>query len=357
MHMKLGTILTLAGALTMAGFVSVRADEGRPMLVQRVASKLENLYVFPDRARVAAARIRSRLAEHAYDAGDGPAFAMALTADLFEVLHDKHVRVGYSESVEPPDRDLNATPSAAERAADAREAGRRNFGFVDVQMLAGNIGYVELRRFDDATLVGPTMAAAMQFVANADAVIIDERHNGGGDSAAVAMLVSYFFRPGAHILVNDFRVRVGDKEKTEQSYTHDVAGPHFARTPLYVLTSARTFSGAEEFAYDVQTLRRGTIVGETTGGAANPGHFYRLGDHFNVFIPTGRAINPITQTNWEGVGVKPDVAVTKEEALKAAYLAALRGRLASVDPAERATLMQTIADVEKTDAAALPLRP
>ena len=138
----------------------------------------------------------------------------------------------------------------------------------------------------------------------------------------VALISSYLFGDKP-VHLNDLYWRKGDK--TDEFWTKpELAKIKFADKDIYVLTSNRTFSGAEEFSYNLKNLKRATIIGETTGGGAHPGGMVRLGDHFGVFIPSGRAINPVSKTNWEGTGVEPDIKVPKEQALKVAYLMALK---------------------------------
>ena len=161
----------------------------------------------------------------------------------------------------------------------------------------------------------------MNFVANTDALIFDLRQNGGGDPVMVALICSYLFGDKP-VHLNDLYWRKGDH--TDEFWTKpNVAGKRYGDKDIYILTSSRTFSGAEEFSYNLKNLKRATIVGETTGGGAHPGGTVRLHEHFGVFVPIGRAISPITKTNWEGTGVEPDVKVSKEQALKTAYLMAL----------------------------------
>jgi C-terminal processing protease CtpA/Prc len=166
-----------------------------------------------------------------------------------------------------------------------------------------------------------TVAAAMSFVANTDALIFDVRQNGGGSPEMVALISSYLFGDKP-VHLNSIYQREGNR--TEDFFTKPtVLGKKYGDKDVYVLTSNRTFSAAEEFTNNLKALKRATIVGETTGGGANPGGMFRLDEHFGIFVPTGRAINPITKTNWEGTGVKPDVEVSKELALKTAHLMAL----------------------------------
>jgi C-terminal processing protease CtpA/Prc len=221
-----------------------------------------------------------------------------------------------------------------------------NFGFERAQRLAGNVGYLEIRSFAfDAAMVDSALAAAMTFLGNTDALIIDVRRNGGGDPAMVAAVCSYLLPPNT--LINKFYWRPDNR--WDEFRTGHVSGrPYGTRRPVYVLTSDETFSGAEEFAYDMQTQRRGEVVGDTTGGGAHPGGLRRVTDTFGVFVPAGRAVNPVTGTNWEGTGVRPDVPVPADAALRTAHLRALERLVADAhDEETRALLRQAIEDVKR----------
>ena len=220
-----------------------------------------------------------------------------------------------------------------------------NCGFVKVEELAGNVGYVKFNMFADPEVCGPTATAAMNFVANSDALIVDLRDNGGGDPKMVAYICSYLFSKRTHL--NDLWTR--KTNATEEFWTSDVPGRRLADDrPVYVLTSRRTFSGAEEFTYNLKNLKRATIVGETTGGGANPGGPERVGEHFELFVPSGRAINPITKTNWEGTGVEPDVQVAEADALGTAHAMALEKIVAKTTDARRKEALQdALANLKK----------
>jgi C-terminal processing protease CtpA/Prc len=294
----------------------------RSQTIDNLLRQLNAAYVFPETARKMEADIRARLKNGEYDGvSSARAFAEKLTADLQTVSKDKHLRVRYSNQVIPARRE-QADPTEAQKAEQARYTKFMNAGFEKVERMRGNIGYINFFGFMDPEAGADTVAAAMNFVANTDALIFDLRENGGGDPAMVALICSYLFGDKP-VHLNDLYWRPGNK--TEEFWTKPaVPGRKFLDKDVYVLTSGRTFSGAEEFAYNLKNLKRATIIGETTGGGAHPGGFERLGDHFGAFIPSGRAINPITKTNWEGTGVEPDIKVPKEQALKTAYLMALK---------------------------------
>src|SRR5262249_8248230 len=178
-----------------------------------------------------------------------------------------------------------------------------------------------LRGFSPAQFGGATAIAAMNFLANSDAVIIDLRKNGGGDPSMIQLISSYFFKEPKHL--NNLYWRKGDH--TDQFLTSAyISGKSMADTPLYVLTSSRTFSGAEEFSNNMKVLKRAKLIGETTGGGANPGGFFPIAAGLGMFVPTGRAVNPVTGTNWEGKGVEPDEKVPAADAFNVAYKEALK---------------------------------
>jgi C-terminal processing protease CtpA/Prc len=194
-------------------------------------------------------------------------------------------------------------------------------------------------------MVAAAYSAAMTVLSGTDALIIDLRRNGGGEPGSVANLMSHFFAEGDERHLNDLYYRAQDI--THQYWTDPSVGPRYDK-PVYVLTSGRTFSGGEECAYDFQTQKRATLVGETTGGGANPGDEFAIGHGLAAFIPTGRAINPITHSNWEHVGVKPDIAVAAAQAQQTAYVAILRTLLAAAtDPDQRAELQDALTKAEK----------
>ena len=179
----------------------------------------------------------------------------------------------------------------------------------------GNVGYLKFNFFGPVDECGDDATDALTKLADTDALIIDLRDNGGGQPAMVAYISSYLFDQRTHL--NDIYTR--RTNSTQEFWTRDVPGKKFGGTkPVYVLTAKRTFSGAEEFSYNLKSLKRATIIGETTGGGAHPTQRFRIDDQFSIGVPFARAINPITKTNWEGSGVTPDIRVPSSDALDTA---------------------------------------
>src|SRR5688572_17333887 len=318
----------------------------RTQVIDGIIKRLNDSYVFPEVAKNMEVSIRDRIAKKEYDQiTSAKQFAMTLTKDLQAVSNDKHLRVRYSHAP-IPERGPRREPTAAEREQRQRELTWMNHGFTKVERLRGNIGYLEFGHFADEELGAETVASAMNFINGTDALIIDLRNNGGGNPNMVALVCSYLFG-SEPVHLNDLYWREGNR--TDEFWTRkDVAGKRYLNKDVYVLTSNRTFSGAEEFAYNLKNLKRAVIVGETTGGGAHPGGPQRVHEHFNIFIPTGRAINPITKTNWEGTGVTPDVDVPAAQALTVARLMALKKSVAKLrNPDFKAGVQGEIDQLEK----------
>jgi hypothetical protein len=318
-------------------------------IVSAAKREMNERYVFEDVAQKVGAMLDEAIASGAYAAITDPVkLAEQLTTEIQRVTQDKHIRVWYSPTPIPERADTQQQ-SAEEIAADKKEQAYLNYGVERVERLPMNIGYIDLRAFGTAALASETISAAMSMVANTDALIVDLRENGGGDPATVAWMTSYLVDERTHL--NSFFYR--DANKTEQFWTSDyVPGKKFGgKKPVFVLTAKRTFSGAEEFSYNMKSLKRGVIVGENTGGGAHPGESSRLTAHFTMFVPNGRAINPITKTNWEGVGVEPDVKVAADDALRTAQLLALKAMAKTQSDQARVNAIQArIAELEKTSA-------
>ncbi|MGC1306198.1 MAG: S41 family peptidase [Phormidesmis sp.] len=294
----------------------------REMVLAAIAQKLDE-YAFPEVAQKLQTDIQNRLAAAGYqDIKSGIQLAETLTAQLQSLSADPHLRVYFSPAVLPHLEPKTEIPPA-ELALQQRLSELRNFDFNRVERLRGNIGYLELFSFEAPEFAGDVAAAAMRFLANTSALIIDLRHNRGGSASMVALLTSYLLPAYPAVHLTD--LYWPKEDKTQQSWTlPHVTGPRYLDKPVYVLISPETFSAAEEFAYNLKHLKRAVIVGETTAGGANPGAGFRVHDHFWMFIPTGQAVSLTTGENWEGSGVLPDFKVPTELSLKTAQLLAFR---------------------------------
>jgi hypothetical protein len=318
----------------------------RSAVIAALGDTLHADYIFPDVAENVSKALKAKDAKGGYAAAtDAETFANVLSKDLGELGKDGHFRVAYAPGYTPHPTTLSDAPLPKEEIENERkELAQVAYGLQKVELLNGNVGYIELRGFGPTEIVSEALGSAMQMMSGTDALILDLRRNGGGDPHTVAFLMSHFFAEGDRRHLNDIYTR--PTNKTEQYWTDGKVHTRYLK-PVYVLTAPRTFSGGEECAYDFQTQKRGTLVGETTGGGANPGDDFSITHDFVAFIPTGKAINPITHTNWEHVGVKPDVAVPAADAQKTAYAAALRTLVADAkDPDEKAGLQDLLHKVE-----------
>ena len=291
----------------------------RQKTIDAIGKQLTEHYVYPDVATKMIQSVHEHQEHGDYNSiTDGNEFADALSRDLRSVSHDQHLFVGYDPYLMPELAGSAAgphEPSPAEQARFRTMLEHQNCTFSKLEILNHNIGYIKFDAFPPAEFCGPTVVAAMSFVANADALIFDLRENHGGDPSMVDFMVSYLFRQPTHI--NDLAAR--DDNETHQYWTLPwVPGQRFIDKPVYVLTSHGTFSGGEEFTFDLKTQKRATIVGEVTGGGAHPVRGMPAGDHFTIGVPFARPINPVTKGDWEGTGVEPDVKVSAADALAAA---------------------------------------
>jgi C-terminal processing protease CtpA/Prc len=263
--------------------------------VERVIDLLRNNYVFPERAEAAAATLRQRLADGAYHGLDEPTLAKRLTTDLLDLCQDAHLLVRVRD----------------DRPARTRSAIRR------VEILDGNIGYLDVRGIILSEDGGRAIVASMELVSRTDALILDLRRNGGGSPDGVA-LWSSFFLPVQPTHLNSIYDRVTGQTRQYWSLAW-LPGERYLDRPLYVLTSDRTFSGAEELCLNLRVPGRARLIGETTRGGAHPANTFSLTPTMEIAVPHARSINPSTGGNWEGTGIEPDLAVPAEAAFDVAY--------------------------------------
>jgi retinol-binding protein 3 len=298
-------------------------------------------YIYSEKAPDIAKEIHKREAGGAYDTASGEEFARRLTEDLQSVGHDLHFEIAYSADVLPPEPAAPPPPTRQERFDAGKDT---NYGFRRVEVLEGNVGYIALDLFHRAEAMGETLAATMDFVSNTDALIVDLRNNDGGRADSVALLVSYFTEGNPQPLVGIYWKPLS---KTVESFTSpSVKGKKYLDRKVYLLTSKDTVSAAEGFCYNMKNLKLATVVGETTAGAANPGSMKRIDGHFSLFLPTGRAVDPVTGKNWEGIGVAPDIAVSAADSLRTAHLLALKSIEEKADAEKQRALEEIIRKIE-----------
>jgi len=323
---------------------SIQIDEQvRKEVLNSLAQDLESRYVLPDVATRLAVTVRAKQKARAYDSVvTAPELARVLTEDLLLVAHDKHLRVTFNLGPMP------AGPSDPLPPQMLDELRKENGAISKVEILDGNVGYMRVNGVPPVEVARPAIAAAFAFLHNTDALIIDDRGNGGGDPHTVAIYVSYL-SGGKPFVVNNLRWREGGR--VEEFTTTDLGDLAFGvQKPVFVLTSAMTFSGGEELAYDLQALKRAVVVGEVTGGGANPVTLIELGHHFIVSMPFAQGINPITGTNWERTGVSPDIRVAAAAALDRAHVLALDQLAAkALDPVSKAEFEGVLMKLESLD--------
>jgi Peptidase family S41 len=300
-----------------AASTATAQDEGKAVdaaqqhrVIQAAISNLEQHYVDHSVAGPMATALRSHETNgDDSSATDGDVFARLLTKQLRTVNPDKLLEVVYSHDVLPAHP---SEPTPAELAQYRKVMQERNCDFEKIQILPKNIGYLKLNSFSDPSICGSTAASAMASLNAADAIIFDLRDNRGGDPEMVARMAAYLFDHPEYWYNPRENISM-------QSWTKSpVPGNKLADKPVYVLTSHSTYSGAEQFCYDLKMLKRATLIGETTGGGAHAGVFYRIDDHFGIAVPEVRAINPYATPGWAGSGVEPDVKVSAADSLKTA---------------------------------------
>jgi retinol-binding protein 3 len=340
------SLLTLTAAaqphMSPAAAKSPVDKKTRDFVLGRALELIEKNYVFPDVAAKIVADLGQKRQHGDYDAlTTVAAFIERVTHDLR--AHDRHLGLIFDERPVPPDHDWDERTPHDELERMRKMGELFNFGFIKVEVLDGNIGYLRLDGFMPAYVAGETAVAAMGFVANSDALIIDLRKNHGGDPTMAGLLGAYFFE-GDPVHFNDFVMR--DPQKTQQYWTPPwVPGKKYLDKPVFVLTSHETFSCGEEFTYDLQTQKRSVTVGETTGGGAHPVGARRIDDHYAVLVPFARALNPVTHRDWEMVGVQPDVKIDADHALAKAKVLAVQ-RIKARDPRHGEILKRVMKEFE-----------
>jgi hypothetical protein len=345
--MSVTILLVLTGLITapLLHAQSTTLDQAtRRAVIDQVLKEIAAGYIFSEKAPDIAQKIHERERSGAFDTSSGEEFARRLTKDLQSAAHDLHFEIDYSSDVLPQE----PTPSAGPTREERFDAGKDdNYGFRKIEILNGNVGYIAFDTFHRAEAMGETLAAAMDFVANTDALILDLRNNDGGRADAVALLVSYFVEGNPQELVGIYWKPLS---KTVESFTSpSTRGKKYLDRDVYLLTSKDTVSAAEALCYNMRNLKLATLVGEVTAGAANPGSVKRIDDHFSLFLPTGRAVDSLTGKNWEGTGINPDLVVSAADSLRKAQILALKAIEKKADANKRQKLEGIVRKLEETN--------
>jgi hypothetical protein len=327
-------ILTLAlSLLSLTLFaqqpVAPLTSAEKKLVIDSICGRLTDVYIYPEAARKMVSVLSIKYHNGDYDIISDPSrFASKLAADLADVSQDRHVNITFDPAWVQASRKVMSKKDSLELVnRDFPNARADNFGFRKVAILDGNIGYLNLTKFYDPEMGGETAAAAMGFLSNTDALIIDLRQNDGGRADMVQLIASYLFDPDP-VMIVDIYSRAGDEHRQDWTLPY-VPGKRMADKPLYLLIGQATFSAAESFCYFLKNRRRGILVGQATGGGAHPVHHQMLTERFTIFIPFARPIDPITKSDWQGIGVTPNIAVAEKEALVVAHTDALKRVLKS----------------------------
>lgn len=281
-------------------------------LVNAISDSLNRYYIFPEKAEMISGYLHANEKKGVYDSllKNPQKLAQQLASDISRIHHDPHLRISFDPDFNPQ---VAFNPTAEQKEFVKKYWKENNYSFKKLEWLPGNIGYLSFNLFvEDVEAAKPTIKAALTFLANADAIIIDLRENMGGNPKMVSQLESYFFHEKTamnHLIdrtASDTVFMYADPAKADSLYLP---------VPVYILTSPHTFSGAEDFSYGMQVAKRAVIVGETTGGGAHPQRPFAVSQGFVLYIPFARSLNPVTKKDWEGTGVIPDVKTTATNAL------------------------------------------
>jgi hypothetical protein len=327
-------------------------------VVADVRRLLSENYVVADIRPKLDAVLAKGLAEGRYNLSDPAALADRINADLSGVAEDKHLGMHYAPDeyaalkARPGDAGADDAPASPE---DVAEANRVNHGITAMKLLPGNIRYIETRGFIwTGAKNTQDIDAAMAFLKQGDAAIIDIRRNGGGSPDAVQYMISHFLEPNRKLITFHMGARGVDVRSTLAS----LPAGRMVGKPLYVLTSGMSASAAEEFAGHVAGFEIGEVIGAPTAGAAFRNRFFPVSGGFVISVSVGRPLLASTGKDWEGAGIRPTTAVDPDKALEVAQLHALRKLAMGASPKDKSALeAQAIMLAAQLDpvATALPL--
>lgn len=329
--------LFAACAAALAAQAPALGPEERQQVTILLGQTLRQHWVFPDAGRKLEEALLQKLRAGAYDGFKEPAaFADAITRDVVSITQDRHFHLFFDpDSVKAQRAVPDSAAAKAARDQELKEDQEFNFGFQEVRILEGNVGYIRLDGFSELASAADTAAAAMAMVSHTDALILDLRRNHGGYTDTLQFLASYAFEGDPTLLYTEHSREGGSEVLTQYSTLPYVPGARRPGRPLYILTSSYSFSAAEALPYYLKNRKKAVVVGEVSGGGAHPWTGYAVGERFFTHIPTSRTPDPITGTDWEGVGVQPDIEVPASQALDTAHLKAVEALAAGAADKQR----------------------
>lgn len=294
------------------------SSKKQKVIIDNFAKELSDSYIYPEKTKLISTKLDSAfIAGYFKTSKTNADFGLQVTQFVRSIVQDNHLGLKYRDENQmgnqpgPQPRMIRREPNDRGETMPPPMAGMREP--VEFKMLENNIGYLRLDLFDEQPIFYDKVDEAFEAAQNTKALIIDLRNNGGGSPRAVAYVASYLLKEKTQL--SSIFIREGKNINEDKFFTEAVRGKKFMEKPVYILTGKRTFSAAEHFTYDLQALKRVKVIGLKTVGGANPGREFELGNSFFAFIPFGRSYNPITKTNWEGVGIQPDV-LTEKDALE-----------------------------------------
>lgn len=304
------------------------APEEKADVVNLMQEAIEPNYVFPEETKAINEALSTRLQRGDYESiEDSQAFAERVTKDLVEISNNKHFALVYNPGLiadwQAPEEPPANTSGPSEERIDWNEwyAFHDNQGFETVKVLDGNVGYIKFDFFHPLSWSRPTINAAMGFVANTEALIIDLTENGGGYSPTDAYIASHFFEPSLRLWSSSYN-RPSDERSTVELF-ETIDGPRYLDKPVYILVGENSFSMAEHLAYGLKHFGKAHIVGQVTSGAAHSIDIAILNGRFFLQVPVTYNIHPVTGTDWEGKGVVPQTVTAVGEELRTAHRLAL----------------------------------
>jgi hypothetical protein len=279
--------------------------------VTALADSLDQQFIDSVKGKKLAAFLNSQLQRGEFNVGKPQVLADKINAILEKGSEDKHLHFSYNPNFA---RDLQQPGQARVTQHFLDEERQNNYFLFPVQVLAHRIGYLRMDQLVSPEHLGARLDSVLDSLKNYQAIILDLRNNGGGDPEMVRKLVAYFYTGDTTVHINDIYSRRLNKTISYWTVPHE-NGVYLPHMPLYLLTSSRTFSAAEELAYDLQNLHRAQVIGERTGGGAHPGDWVAIGNRYVLYLPHSSSINPYSHSNWETLGVRPDLEVAAEQAL------------------------------------------